>query len=315
MKIFGGILGAVLAVVLLVVAYGVLIEPRFVLDVEEEVAPIPNLPPELEGQTVAVMGDFQIGMWFANKGMVRRAVEEAIERRPAVILLVGDFLYHPNQQPADLIAEVMDLLQPLIGSGIPTYAVLGNHDWALDVKNGTINREAASQMRDALEAAGITVLENEAVPLARDADAASPASTPLYLVGIGSAWAETDEPAQAVGEVPSGAPRLVFMHNPSSFEEIPAGAAPMAIAAHTHGGQIRIPGLPQWSWLTLTSSEEAHADGWIDRSYGAGDNLLYVNRGIGFSDVPIRIATAPELTIFTLQSSDRLPPPMQGREE
>ena len=315
MKIFGGILGTILAVVLLVVAYGALIEPRFILDVEEEVAPIPNLPPEWEGQTVAVLADFQIGMWFANEGMVRRAVNEAIERRPAAILLVGDFLYHPDPQPTDLVAEVMELLQPLVDSAIPTYAVLGNHDWALDVEDGTINREAARQMRDALEGAGIRVLDNQAVPLERDAGVSPAGSTPLYLVGIGSAWAETDEPAQAVAEVPAGAPRLVFMHNPNSFEEIPAGAAPLAIAAHTHGGQIRIPGLPQWSWLTMTSSEEAHADGWIDRSYGAQGNLLYVNRGIGFSDVPIRINTAPELTVFTLRSSDRLPPPMRERSE
>lgn len=314
MKIFGGIVGVFLGLVLLAVAYGTLVEPRFILDVEDEVAPIPNLPPEWEGQTVAVLADFQIGMWFANEGMVRRAIEEAIERRPAAILLAGDFLYHADQQPADLIKEVAELLQPLIRSGIPTYAVLGNHDWALDVKDGTINREAASQLRDALETEGISVLENEAVPLTRDRQPSPAARTPLFLVGIGSAWAHDDEPAQAVAKVPAGAPRLVFMHNPDSFKRIPAGAAPIAVAAHTHGGQIRIPGLPQWSWLTVTTSaDETHADGWIDRSYGAAGNLLYVNRGIGFSDVPIRINTAPELTIFTLQSSNRLPSPMQGR--
>lgn len=314
MKIFGGIIGTLLALILLLIAYGVLIEPRFVLDVEEHVAPIPNLPPEWEGQRVAVLADFQIGMWFANEGMVRRALQEAIDRRPAAILLAGDFLYHPDQQPADLVAEVMELLQPLRDSGVPTFAVLGNHDWALDVREGTINREAARQMREALESAGIRVLENQATTLEPRAAAAPGAGTPLYLVGIGAAWPETDEPAQAVGGVPAGAPRIVFMHNPTSFAKIPAGEAPLAVAAHTHGGQIRIPGLPQWSWLAVTEEDETYADGWIEQEYGAADNRLYVNRGIGFSDVPVRINTAPELTIFTLQSSDRLPPPMQQRQ-
>jgi predicted MPP superfamily phosphohydrolase len=45
-----------------------------------------------------------------------------------------------------------------------------------------------------------------------------------------------------------------------------------------------------------------HADGWIrDRGFGAPGNTLYVNRGIGFSDVPIRINCPPELTLFTLR--------------
>ena len=33
---------------------------------------------------------------------------------------------------------------------------------------------------------------------------------------------------------------------------------------------------------------------------GAAGNRLYVNRGIGFSYVPVRIDCPPELTLFTL---------------
>ena len=90
------------------------------------------------------------------------------------------------------------------------------------------------------------------------------------------------------------------MHHPDSFAEIPAGAAPLAVAGHTHGGQVRIPLMPQWSWLTFVKEDEVHADGWID-GYGAEGNRLYVNRGIGFSVVPLRINCPPELTRFVLE--------------
>ena len=92
------------------------------------------------------------------------------------------------------------------------------------------------------------------------------------------------------------------MHNPDSFEPLPSGTAPLAMAGHTHGGQVRLPFLPEWSWMTFAKEDEVHADGWID-GYGQPGNRLYVNRGIGFSIIPIRINCPPEITLFTLRLS------------
>ncbi len=76
------------------------------------------------------------------------------------------------------------------------------------------------------------------------------------------------------------------------------------MAGHTHGGQVRIPFLPEWSWLTYAVEDEVHADGWID-GYGAPGNRLYVNRGIGFGTAPIRVNCPPEVTVFTLRPAGR----------
>ena len=291
---------SVVSVLLLLLIYGVLIEPRLILDVEQETAVIPHLPPEWDGQTVAAVADFQIGMWWANRGMMRRAIGEIIERRPAAALLLGDFIYQPDADPTELASDVVELLRPLAESGIPTYAVLGNHDWAMDVENGTLNSTAARRVRQALDSLGIRVLHNESVVLQREGAGATGAAAPLYLAGIGSRWAGEDRPAAAVAGIPPATARIVFMHNPTSFVELPANAAPVAIAAHTHGGQIRIPYTPSWSWISIVGKGETRADGWID-GYGAPGNRLYVNRGIGFSDVPVRINCAPEVTILTLR--------------
>ncbi len=126
---------------------------------------------------------------------------------------------------------------------------------------------------------------------------------PLYVAGIGSAWAGQDRPGETVAGIPAGAARVVLMHNPHSFPQLPAGTAPLALAGHTHGGQIRVPGLPHWSWIDLVRDEPSVADGWISATYGQRGNRLYVNRGLGFSTVPIRINCRPELTVFTLRRS------------
>jgi len=124
----------------------------------------------------------------------------------------------------------------------------------------------------------------------------------MYLVGIGSHWPNEDKPAVALAEVPELAPRFVMMHHPESFTLFPANTAPVAVAGHTHGGQIRLPFTPKWSWLTFTKEDRVHVDGWID-GYGQQSNHLYVNRGIGFSILPIRINCPPEITLFTLRQA------------
>jgi predicted MPP superfamily phosphohydrolase len=72
------------------------------------------------------------------------------------------------------------------------------------------------------------------------------------------------------------------------------------VAGHTHGGQVRLPFTPDWSWLELVS--DLPADGFVD-GYGEPRNQLYVSRGVGFSVVPVRLNCRPELTVFTLRSS------------
>lgn len=292
MRVLKSLAAGLAAVVLLLVVWGFLIEPRLI-DTEDHVAVIPRLAPAWTGQRVAVVADFQIGMWGANTGTMHRIVERLVEARPAAVLLAGDFVYKPGDDPSGEIQTVVDILRPLGTAGIPTFAVLGNHDYSLNHKEDPKNERVAARVRAALEGAGVRVLNNEAAALRRGAET-------LHLVGIGSEWAGEARPEAALRGLAADAPRIVFMHNPHTFRRIPAGAAPLAVAAHTHGGQVRIPGTPHWSWMGIVASGEPHADGWIEDAYGQPGNRLYVNRGVGFSTVPVRINCRPEVTLFRL---------------
>ena len=87
-------IGAALGVLLvLLVVYGVFVEPRLILDEERAEVPLPQLARADAGTEVAVLADLQIGMWFDNDGMVGRAVEAVLEAEPDVVLLGGDFVY------------------------------------------------------------------------------------------------------------------------------------------------------------------------------------------------------------------------------
>lgn len=289
--------GGLLALVLLLLLWGVAIEPRLI-DTEEEVVELPHLPPEWEGRRIAVIADFQIGMWWANTRTIERIVDRLIEERPAAVLIVGDFVYKPDERLDPIVAEATGLVRPLTAAGVPTFAVLGNHDYSMDLLEDPKNERVAERVEAALERTGVRVLHNEAVPLSLTSGSGA---TPLYLVGIGSEWANDAKPAAAIAGMPEDAARLVFMHNPRSFPPLPAGTAPIAVAAHTHGGQARLPFLPSWSWMKLIKESDLPIDGWAEEKFGQPGNRLYVNRGIGFSDAPIRINAIPEITVFTLR--------------
>ena len=283
-----------LGTVALLTVWG-LLEPRFLIT-ENEVATIPNLPPDWEDKKIGQVSDFQIGMWLGNTSTARRSVRELIKAQPAAVLISGDFIYHAEPQPMPDIETAVDVVRPLIEAGIPTYAVPGNHDYGMSSKTAKPDTELESKLEKALKEAGVIILENESVAMRLpDSD------EPLYLAAVNSRWANKDNVSAALQGIPENAPRIALMHNPDTYEMFPANTAPLAVAGHTHGGQIRLPNSPQWSWLKFTQKDKVFADGWA-KGYGKPGNNLYINVGIGMSIVPLRIFCPPELTMFTLQS-------------
>lgn len=269
-----------------VVAWGVVVAPRLVNEQYLDVA-VPDLPAAWNGRRIAFVSDFQYGAWLANKGTARRMIARLVHDPPEAVLLGGDFLYSADPDPRRQVDDIMDLLAPLVDAEIPTYAVLGNHD----VASG-----AAPDLQGALDDAGVRVLHNEAVAL-RLAGGRTPST--LYIVGIGPHRPGRDRPQAAVADVPPKAARIVFMHHPASFPPLPAESAPLAIAGHTHCGQVRLPFTPRWSLVGWLEDLDVPMDGWAS-GYGRRGNRLYVSCGVGFSRVPIRLGARPQLTVFTL---------------
>ncbi|MFL5606244.1 MAG: metallophosphoesterase [Gemmatimonadaceae bacterium] len=288
-----------------VAVYGTVIEPRFVLT-EHEPASIPSLPATWEGKQVAVFADLQVGMWWANRDAARKVVRKVVELKPAVTLIAGDFVYDADMSVNSQMHEVLDILQPILDAKLPTYAVLGNHDYELMNEHSQQENHVAQRVRFTLDSAGIRMLDNKAIAL-YPAGADSTTANALWLVGVGEKWAKNDHPDSALARLPVGAPRLVFMHDPDSFAHIPAEAAPVAVAAHTHGMQLGIPFVSDWMWRTYFSDEGSGVAGWID-GFGKPGNHLYINRGIGFSVLPARVGAPPELTVFTLSRAPQPQP-------
>ena len=292
---FVRIAGAAAGAAVLASLWAMAIEPRL-LDEQQLEVEVPYLPESWDGRRLALLADMQIGIRFGNTDTVRRAVRRAVACEPALVLLAGDFVYEAVRSPQSALRVLGSVLRPLAHAGIPSFAVLGNHDFGEEGSKDARIR-LAQQVRATLETACIRVLENEAVTVGTS----HTDEAPLFVVGIGPHIPHRDDPLQAISRVPEHCPRVVVMHNPSSFAGLPPDSAPFALAGHTHGGQLRIPFLPRLSLGRLTVSWPEYVDGWID-GLGQSGNHLYVNRGLGFSRRPMRFGCPPELTVVTLRS-------------
>ena len=301
MKMLKSLSLIVLAILFLLGIWGFVVEPRFLLDVQIHDVEVPHLGSDWEGKKVALLADFQVGMWWGNTGMIKKAVRAAVEAEPSMVLIAGDFVYKAD---SSVVSQAVSLLEPLVEAEIPVVAVLGNHDYSLANVDGERNDDIAAYLRSSLEESGIVVLENDSYSLASDR------SSPFHVIGLGSIWALRSDIGKAFGEVPADEPRVVIMHNPVVYRDIPADLGAFTVAAHTHGGQINFPFMPaSKSWLDIALPREVVAEGWAEDGIGRGNNRLYVSRGIGFSLLPIRFFCRPELTIFNLSQTSGEPVP------
>ncbi|WP_337187744.1 metallophosphoesterase [Phenylobacterium sp.] len=273
----------ILAVAYLLAVWAVLIEPR-TLTVRHVAVDSPGWrgPP----LRIGVLSDTHVGSGHVTVPGLRRTLARLNAERPDLIVFLGDYagghLPEGDRSPADR-AAVLDGAAALAEARAPLgrYAVLGNHDWWF----GGPSVEAA------VRGAGVPVLENAAVRIARPEGA-------FWLAGLADLYSARSAPsaAAALGEVPASEPAIVLTHWPDTFPGVPDRVA-LTLAGHSHCGQVNLPfvGRP-----VLPSPGSAR---WPCGLYREGKRRLYVTGGVGTSILPVRFRAPPEIVIVTLSAA------------
>jgi predicted MPP superfamily phosphohydrolase len=182
---------------------------------------------------------------------------------PDVIVVTGDTVDQGKLEPArDLF---LNLSAPL---GV--WIVRGNWErWTV--------REDERAFYTGL---GARFLENAGVALRDD----------VWIAGLDDPSTGHPDLGKALTGAPAPSFKLVLMHAPDYFAEI-AGLFDLALAGHTHGGQVWLPGYgPLW----LPPGGRRYIRGW----FTANQSNLFVSRGIGTSVLPVRLMASPELAII-----------------
>jgi len=164
-------------------------------------------------------------------------------------------------------------------SRLGSFAVLGNHDYNTD----------AEFVTDALRSHGINVLRNSNRPIEQNGGR-------LWLLGTNDALFSEARLESALANVPARETKILLAHEPDLADQSSRYGIDVQFSGHSHGGQIRIPGLrPAW----LPPLARKYYDGY----YRVNGLQLYTNRGIGTIGLPFRFLCPPEVTLVTLRAA------------
>ncbi len=245
--------------------------------------PLPRLPAALNGLTIQVVADLHVR---SHRSTSLRAVEELAGTRPDFLFACGDLCDAVGALP--LVAQVLAAIEPIHGA----YAVWGNHDLLAPPTTtdpdwiGT-RTQPLLFMREALQAQGITLLNNALVHQ-RVNDAV------LAIAGIGDATKRRDDPQRAFHQADGDVFTIAVTHNPDALLRLGPVHTDLVVCGHTHGGQIVAPMLPPLTTSTRLSlpcpSGLMHI----------GGRLTYVTSGIGTVGLPLRINAPAEAPLLTL---------------
>ncbi|MFZ4765254.1 MAG: metallophosphoesterase [Roseimicrobium sp.] len=245
---------------------------------------MPHLPPGLDGFRIVQISDLHLEP-FTTESDIEQTVAVCQALSPDLVAMTGDFVTH-EVRPMGVLAEILAPLKAPHG----TFACLGNHDW----------RCGHDRVVKALQERRIKVLRNETRPIHTKGGV-------LHLAGTDTRYMGEPSLRQTLARWKPGQPLVFLRHEPDVADAVAAAGVPcLQLSGHTHGGQVRLLGLPP---LPLRWRRAAWGRRYMSGLYHVGPVQLYVNRGIGCVWLPLRVWCPPEVTEITLRSPLLRKPP------
>ena len=240
-------------------------QTQYDLYTEKEVSPL----------RIVQISDVHVGTIFDAEGFAERLrlVEAA---QPDVLVVTGDFVDDSTTRE-DLFAacEVLGEVQTPYG----TYFVYGNPDKGY--RSAEQRGWSAQDLATALEAAGVTILEDETVLIGEH----------YALIGRRDLSSHTRAETAALAAGLEDRYTIVLDHQPSDYEAQAASGVDLVLSGHTHGGQM-LPINQVGVWIGANF-----------RTYGyerRNKTDFIVNSGIGSWEISFKTGCKSEYVIIDI---------------
>lgn len=259
----GGLLGS----------YASFLEPKWV-EITRITLPFERLPNAFHGIKLLHFSDIHIGHHFDLQDLER--VVKLIQKEKADILsFTGDLFDAKITEDPDLTSQLLDSLEAPLGK----WAVLGNHDKWIG-HNYTL---------PILHNGGFQSLVNAFQTITYKGQN-------IQIAGVEDMLTGKPDITKTLRGANAQIFTLLLSHCPDFADKVTEHAVDLQLSGHTHGGQIRLPGVgavvtpPRGRNYVMGLSEVPNSK-----------MLVYTNRGIGTTTLPFRLMCRPEITVITLE--------------
>lgn len=223
---------------------------------------------KMHGLKILQISDLHFGS-SVNKNDVKKLVKKANETKPDIVIFTGDLInkkYNLTNEEKESLKKEFSKINAELGK----YYVTGEEDFEEGVSilnlSGFINLENNAQVIYASDNKPILLIDNK--------------TSKEYF-----------ENNQNVPDF-----KILAIHNPDDFDDVKDFNFDMAMAGHTHGGQINIPKI-----------KELFIDSKYKKCYQKAYNTkLFINPGIGTSTINARMFNHPTMFLYRLNKAPTL---------
>jgi uncharacterized protein len=259
---------------------------------------LPDWPDALALRMVILSDIHACSPWMTT-ARLQAICAEANALQPDIVLLLGDYAAGPRFS-RELHAHEWASALSSLAAPLGVHAILGNHDYDGYERHDLAGHETAAE--SVLRAAGIAVYINRAVRIAKGGGG-------FWLAGLGDQFAfargahdyarglGVDDLDATLAQVDTDEPVVLMAHEPDLFPDTPDRVA-LTLSGHTHAGQVRLFG-------RTPVVPSRHGSRYVHGHFTDGSKHLIVSAGLGYSGLPLRIGTRPELVLIELGGAQR----------
>lgn len=285
--------GAVLAFILFVVMWWGAVVNRTSYKINEVELVYNGLPKAFDGYKIVQFSDFHVGTYGSDTAYVSKVVDVMNDIGADAIFFTGDIV---NRRTCELEPFIEPLSRLKAPDGV--YSILGNHDYG-DYSDWKTPGDKAANMEEMYRdqaRMGWKLLRNETAYIYSDSDS-------IAVIGVEN-WG--DPPFSVYGDLKKSYPalgdstfKILLTHNPAHWvaeiSDNDSVNVPLSLSGHTHAMQIQV-----GDWSPAKFRYPTWGGLYQDKKK---NHSLYVNIGLGTVAIPSRIGATPEITVFTLKSS------------
>ena len=281
-----------LGIALLAMAYLIFgaTEGKRYFQVKETTIESKDVPQGFDGYRIVQLSDMHVGSWNGNTQAMEKAVSIINDLQPDLIVFTGELVNNLASE-LDNFIPVFSKLKAKDG----VYSVLGNHDYSTYIhwENPEDQKEELVRLKQKQAEMGWTMLNNRHIKLYNQNDS-------IALIGVENSgrppfpdYAKLSEAMQGT----EGMFQILLSHDPTHWrrEVLPQTDIELMLAGHTHAMQTKIFG--------FTPAQFIYEEN--DGLYQEGEQMLYVNIGLGHLLYPMRLGAWPEITLLTLRKSNK----------